>query len=300
MSQCIISIIIPTYNKSNRLMCTLKNLQYAKCSDKAELIVVNDGSTDNTSDVIDECFEKYLYSSYLKMQKININHSGRAFARNTGVNYASADLLLFLDDDIIITPNLLPEHISCKKDNQIVRGTIYDLPYLKFFDNPYGGTFKFSNRIKKFLPKLNMEWNYDTLCKEYLNKYSKMSSFEKDILRVYNERREAKYRWIGCVGTNFSITLNTLNKVNGFDEAFGTTWGCEDLEFGYRQYKNKTDFIKNSMAVCYHMSHYRHGYQKEHAINMEYFFKKHPEWMIKTLELYFRNEINICEWLKMN
>ena len=87
-----ISIIIPAYNSSgflNELLTTLTKLS-GKCS--VEVIVVDDGSTDNTREVL---------SKFPQIKYIFQKNAGPAAARNAGAKLASGDFLVFIDSDTL-------------------------------------------------------------------------------------------------------------------------------------------------------------------------------------------------------
>lgn len=98
----LISIIIPTYNYGafieRALMSVLPQL-----SQDVELIVVNDGSTDNTAEVIDRLLQYYPQ----KFTYITKPNSGAAAARNLGIRSAKGEFILFLDADDEFEANAL-------------------------------------------------------------------------------------------------------------------------------------------------------------------------------------------------
>ncbi len=97
-----ISIIIPVYNHAKEIKKTIAAL-YAQTFKDFEIIAVNDGSSDNTSATLKEFFD---------VRAIDIAHSGAAAARNTGVNEAKGEYLLFLDADAVLRPDALEKFIS--------------------------------------------------------------------------------------------------------------------------------------------------------------------------------------------
>ena len=88
----LVSVIIPTYNREKMVgeaICSVLNQTY----EHYELIVVDDGSTDNTSKV----FEEYRDDLTILYQE----NQGPSAARNTGINAARGSLIAFLDSDDI-------------------------------------------------------------------------------------------------------------------------------------------------------------------------------------------------------
>lgn len=85
------SIIIPTFNRANRLIQTIHsvtNQAYANF----ELIIIDDGSTDNTSSVVKSIADNRIHYIYKPNEE-------RAIARNFGVRQAKGDYITFLDSD---------------------------------------------------------------------------------------------------------------------------------------------------------------------------------------------------------
>lgn len=98
-----VSVIIPAYNVQHHILSTINsvlNQNYPK--EKVEIIVINDGSTDNTSDVLFE-------ANNLRVKIINKENGGVSSARNLGLSYAKGRFVSFLDGDDIWSPNFLRE-----------------------------------------------------------------------------------------------------------------------------------------------------------------------------------------------
>lgn len=99
----LISVIIPAYNEERYLGETLKSIQRAKefllkkDAVPTEIIVVDNGSTDSTSDLARSCG-----ASVVEEPKHNI-----ARVRNVGANSAKGDVLVFIDADTIVPDQLL-------------------------------------------------------------------------------------------------------------------------------------------------------------------------------------------------
>lgn len=93
------SIIIPTYNRAAFLPKTIESVLAQTYTDW-ELIVVDDGSTDNTKDVVTQYSDsriRYIYQ----------DNAERCVARNNGIAHASGEYVCFLDSDDIYTEGYL-------------------------------------------------------------------------------------------------------------------------------------------------------------------------------------------------
>lgn len=104
-----LSVVIPTYNRINILKETLEGL-FNQSLDKQrfEIIVVDDGSDDGTTDMIIELRGKARYNLRIYWQE----HSLAGSARNLGIQEADTNIILLMDSDIIPTPKLLEHHLK--------------------------------------------------------------------------------------------------------------------------------------------------------------------------------------------
>jgi GT2 family glycosyltransferase len=101
----VISIVIPTYNRLAQLKRTIAALCCQTYPlDQIEVIIVSDGSEDGTAE--------YLQNLTVPFKTVPVlqKNSGAAAARNNGIQNASSEIILFIDDDIIPGPCLVEEH----------------------------------------------------------------------------------------------------------------------------------------------------------------------------------------------
>lgn len=100
------SIIIPIYNRSEDLEALLDSLtRQTYPEDKFELIVVDDGSTEDIKKVVDTFLPKANFS----IRYIHQKNQGPGIARNTGMDQAKNDVIVFIDSDCIIPAHYLSE-----------------------------------------------------------------------------------------------------------------------------------------------------------------------------------------------
>lgn len=97
----MISVIIPVYNAQDSLKRCLDSIINTSFEDY-EIILVNDGSTDNSVKLIEEYRE---YNSKIKL--INQKNSGPSTARNVGIECAQGDVITFVDSDDYVGNNYL-------------------------------------------------------------------------------------------------------------------------------------------------------------------------------------------------
>ena len=120
-----ISIIIPTYNRSNMLNITLDSFINQKYpQDQYEIIISNNNSTDNTQEVIDKYCSKYNF-----IKTIFVKQQGVHYARNKAAKMSQGEILYFTDDDMIADENLLLELIKVfELDSMVASATGLILP----------------------------------------------------------------------------------------------------------------------------------------------------------------------------
>lgn len=105
-----LSIIIPTYNRDDSLPRVLDKLfaqEKILREYNAEILVVDDGSTDGTKEIATEFAQKFTISFRYLYQE----NAGSASARNFGIKESRGEILLFLDSDVIPSDALIPEHM---------------------------------------------------------------------------------------------------------------------------------------------------------------------------------------------
>lgn len=97
-NKTLVSIIVPIYNSSKYLTQCLDSI-YSQTHKDIEVILINDGSTDHSLNIIKE-----YVKSYPKTVVINKSNGGLSSARNAGIKKANGDYLCFVDSDDIISP----------------------------------------------------------------------------------------------------------------------------------------------------------------------------------------------------
>lgn len=109
-----VSIIIPTYNSSKYIARTINSiLLQTFCN--WEIIVVDDGSNDNTIDIIQEFINKGCRINLVRLEK----NSGAAIARNTALEMAKSRYIAFLDADDVWLPNKLERQIDFMRKKKV-------------------------------------------------------------------------------------------------------------------------------------------------------------------------------------
>jgi len=119
-----VSVVIPTYNDRKALELTLTAFQCQTYPpEKYEVIVIDDGSTDNTEELVSS-FETPYPLRYFKQ-----HNAGRGKARNAGIGMASGDILIFNDADGLPVPDFIAQHVKSHQSDEptVVIGGKYNL-----------------------------------------------------------------------------------------------------------------------------------------------------------------------------
>ncbi len=103
----LVSVIIPVYNHAHTLAACLNALVYQTREQDLEVIIVDDGSTDNIENELKNIFEKYPKISALKPQIIHQENKGAPNARNRGANMATGEYIIFVDADTVSYPGMI-------------------------------------------------------------------------------------------------------------------------------------------------------------------------------------------------
>jgi glycosyltransferase involved in cell wall biosynthesis len=132
MSAPLISVVIPTYNRARFVTCAIDSV-LSQGKEQCEIIVVDDGSTDDTRDALAR-YEGAITCSFQK-------NGGVSVARNNGIRMAKGEWITFLDSDDEWLPEFIPAHLEViRRESGIVasvmnvlnvrengaRGTLFD------------------------------------------------------------------------------------------------------------------------------------------------------------------------------
>ncbi|MGD1840727.1 MAG: glycosyltransferase family 2 protein [Thermonemataceae bacterium] len=208
-----ISVIIPSYNGVHKLPKVLESLE-KQTLNNFEVIVVVDGSTDNTVEMLEQ------QSFKLDLKVIVQDNGGRAKARNAGAKAATGSLLLFFDDDMRLEKGVLEAHINHHVTIQkciLVGGTPLDMNIVRLND-----LLQYKSLLEKKWVKLLQE-----------NVAGKPLSKDQIFLTA----------------AHFSISKEVFWEINGFDEQLTD---AEDYDLGVRAFKIGIPIYVNSTIIAWH------------------------------------------------
>ena len=106
----LVSVVIPTYNRLPILKKCLDSLENQILIDEFfdyEVVIVDDGSTDGTTDFLENNIETFPH-----LRLFEQSHGGPALGRNLGVEKSKGDLIVFIDSDLVVDCYFLSNHID--------------------------------------------------------------------------------------------------------------------------------------------------------------------------------------------
>lgn len=232
------SVIIPTYNQASRLALTLHSLCHQREIDDCalEVVVVDDGSTDETPAVLAQFVEK------LPLKYIHQPNQGRAVARNTGISTSTGAILLFTDSDRLLSNYWVKSHCIFQQ-NHPCRVGIGEIREFYF------------SALEKYVPVLveAMEINFASL-----SRLSRPFSYWEFVKKTLDKSgcSQIGAPWIMTLTGNLSVRRYLIDEVGGFDRNL-SGWGFEHFELGYRLHKEGSSFWHVTNATNYHLAHAR-------------------------------------------
>lgn len=107
----LVSIIIPVYNRENTIRECIESA-LSQTYKNIEIVIVNDGSADNTDRIVKELIEKYNNIKYICKE-----NGGVSSARNVGIENAEGEYIVFLDSDDTLDKQFLSEMLAQMSDD---------------------------------------------------------------------------------------------------------------------------------------------------------------------------------------
>ncbi|BDE08189.1 glycosyl transferase [Vulcanimicrobium alpinum] len=238
-----ISVVVPTYNRLDTLRHVVPSLAAQDLRrGEFEVIVADSHSTDGTAEFLAKFAERHPFVRHLPGP-----YTGRASARNAGIEAARGRIVLFTDADIIASPDLLSRHLA-HHERPGVRAVVgMEVQVVSYED--------------------------------YLAKRADRSKR----LPLHGEKPK-KLSWLYFLTGNASVPKAELDRVGRFDEDF-TGYGHEDLELGYRLQHAGVPIFYEPNAVDYHWHPVPWDEQQQKyelaGRSTVRFYRKHPAWDVQ-------------------
>lgn len=241
-----ISVVIPVYNAEEDISNAIDSIISQTFGfENIELILVDDCSNDNSKEIIKKYQEKY---GNIKLVELLQNSGLPGKPRSLGIDYATADYIVFLDSDDtyekeafevlydaiektdsdfamsshyinldgdMVKANLIPTDEEIISFNPLENQKTFDKLSLNHFVAPWGKIFK-----KDFIVKNNIRFPEDSLCEDTyfyfkaLINSTKVTLLPKDYLYVYNTFENKKTAIHGHDISKFNNFLRGMNYTN--------------------------------------------------------------------------------------
>jgi glycosyltransferase involved in cell wall biosynthesis len=277
------SVIVRSKDEAARLRLTLASLSVQ--TQPADVIVVNDGSTDQTDAVIAEAAQA--------MPIVAIRHDapvGRSAAANAGAARASGDILIFLDGDTLAGPDFVARHLAVHQaaPGVVARGETLHLRCTRFFADPETGAPRPGEeaRIARMSP--------DELDRMRVTRAQVLTDFDSIHARaqpgiypgagprlIYEIEMAALHEaagcdvlWVAASGSNQSVAAEAFGRVGGFDPDLTIN---EHRELALRLCRDGLRMAPAPGARTYHLTH-RTGWRDPLADSdwEAHFYRRHP------------------------
>ena len=290
-------VVIRTKDEAPRLRLALASL--VRQTTRSQIVVVNDGSSDATPQVLAEAARSLPITV--------VTHAtarGRSAASNAGAHAARGDILLFLDGDMLAAPDWVARHLAVHDAAlhdgipRIARGENFHFRGTRFLLDPETGTPRPGEeaRVARLSPD-----ELDRLRvtrEEVLERFDELvrraepgiypgagprelQEIEIDALRHHPE---CKVLWAAASGANQSVPREAFLAAGGFDEAIDNN---EHRELAYRLTERGARMAFAEGARTYHLTH-RSGWRDPLAETgwERLFWRAHPVPAVKLLSVF--------------
>lgn len=251
-----VSVIVSTYQRPEHLRRSLLSLSLQRGVDMPfEIVVTDDGSTDNTAEVV----HRYAKSVDFPVRFVTQEHRGfhAARCRNHGVRASRGRYLIFFDGDCVFPLNHLQQHLRARRPGLARTGDSYRLDREasgRVDDGAIqsGAFVHWTSREERW--RLRRRW------------------FRELFYSSLGHARKPK-----VMAGNLAVWRSDFERVNGFDEQF-MGWGCEDDDLGHRLRRAGVRIAPIfGYTQGYHLWHQAHSSRPKKwrdGGNVEYLFRQ--------------------------
>jgi GT2 family glycosyltransferase len=222
-----VSVVIPTYRRQAVLCNTLRSVLAQKWP-KTEIVVVDQtaGLIQPLRDLLDEQAGRIRYDRQLE--------ANLPKARNRGVTLASADTILFVDDDVLLPEGFIKAHVSCLHASDRTGAVT----------GPSVGAL--ADDVDALMPDLRTLFS---------------------LLPTPQNADTFQASWFA--GCNFSVKRRAIKKAGPFDESFTGSAFCEDVDMAVRIRRNGYHVIFDRHAWLAHLALQTGGCETRSSVDAE-------------------------------
>jgi glycosyltransferase involved in cell wall biosynthesis len=276
------SVVIRSKDEADRLRLTLASL--AAQTERPQVVVVNDGSSDHTAQVVADAA---LDADVFEVR--HVHSEGRSAASNAGAARASGDLLIFLDGDTLAAPDFVAAHLERhrQRPNIMVRGENWHLRCTRPFLNPESGEprpgeesriarMSEDERARALVTRRDIREAFGKIERRAQPGIYPGTGPRKLLdLEMYalSATPDCSSLWAAASGSNFSLARATFLESGGFHNEITLN---EHREFAFRLHKRGMRMVGTPVRT-FHMIH-RSGW-RDPLQNTEWeriFYEAHP------------------------
>lgn len=211
MFQELVSVIVVTYNRGYIIGAALESLRKQEYHN-FEVIVVDDGSEDETADIVKQFSD--LNIKYIKLEK----NQGQSHARNVGLEHAQGKFIAFLDSDNEYLPQNLSIKMKMINDSPQKVGFVFGR-FLRIWDEkeevypPVEMDQKINDDLKKVMLRVNViDTNTVVIKKEC---FEKVGTYDEDLPRLIDWDMHSRILFDGgyeAVYCDIPLCINKIQK----------------------------------------------------------------------------------------
>lgn len=263
----LISVVIPTYNSSKLLKKCIDSVLKQSYSN-IEIIVVDDGSNDDTESMIEKNYNNQIV--YIKQK-----NTGVSSARNTGIKHAKGDFIFFVDADDTIDADALKLLIQ-KNDKKILKRINYNINYQngkKFLNKISSTSYETVEFIEQVLSGnvLGVVWGYlfeSSIAKKI--KFDNNTSYLEDTLFLIEYLKNSKVSSIMIINdgnSNYNYFINDnsmtstskkiLKKCKDFTYSLTEIDKATHKRYSFLVANQKINLLEKEMRLCKNINEYK-------------------------------------------
>ncbi len=294
-----VSVVIITRNEAPRLALVLESLAgqdlTAAVPVELEVVVVDDGCTDHTPQVLAEAAARLP----LRVVRHPESH-GRSPSRNDGVEAASGEVVVLFDGDCLASPRLVARHaeVHAARPGVMGRGETYHIRSTRFFLDPETGSPMPGQ--EEHVRRMGNDLRAALVTREQVRgRFADLAGrAEPGIYAGAGPRRlyelemqalraipDASILWMTAPGQNFSIRRSDFRAVGGFDPRLSLN---EHRELAFRLYQRGVRMVPVEGARSFHLLH-RVGWRDplEDTDWERVFYRTHPCLATKLMNVFW-------------
>ena len=290
------SVVVRSKDEADRLRLTLASL--SRQTMPADVVVVNDGSTDHTESVLAEARRA--------MPLRIVSHAtprGRAAASNAGARVAAGDILVFLDGDTLAAPDFVAQHARAHSDDsgRIGRGVRFHFRSTRFLLDPETASprpgeedrlagMSQEERARLRVTRAEVMGDFAALARRAepgIYPGAGPRQLQELELHALRHHPDCTVLWAAACGSNLSVPRELFLRAGGFNEAIDNN---DHRELALRLCKTGARIVPIDGAHDFHLTH-RIGWRDPLLDTRweEVFYEAHPILAVKLLSVFWAN-----------